>query len=481
MFQIFSWSIADELLQQKRDMQSCYFAAQTMRSKIQNSFHELPDEAHVSLRDSLIVHISQINDDTSPVIVTQLCLALADLALLMSSWPDPVHDLIAKLSSESNTLWPLLIIVRLIPEEINSRHLRLGANRRDVIQKQLETNSKMVTELLVHSLTIAQDNHTKIMKCIKCFTSWISVQAIDVCDASNNVIIGECFKLLLNQEADAKMHDAAADLLCTLFECLESVHDQPLLETQLFQNVVQLESAYHLSVAHEDIDRAMNFCRIFTVMAETFLEKMIKEDLEKQPHYAIKSFDLVLNCVGHYDYEVAEITFNLWYRLSEDLYQKNNDALTEHFRPYIERLLNALYRLSQMEPDHEGLLDESDSFMVSNVYQHSIDMHSLTAFAFVCSSATGFPSKSHGHHQRRGIHSGLEQLLQTNVLDFGRVERPMGKLGSGSVHYGKCCEKYFTVSAAHINVKHTHAYTLFSQFPFFPIRSAVMRTKLCQK
>lgn len=303
--QVFSWSIADELLQQKRDLQSCYFAAQTMRNKIQNSFHELPDDAHVSLRDSLIVHISQITHDTNPIIVTQLCLALADLALLMSSWPDPVHDLIAKLSSNPNTLWPLIVIVRLIPEEINSRHLRLGANRRDVIQKQLETNSKMVTELLVHSLTVAQANPAKVMKIIKCFTSWISIQAIDVSDASNNVIVGESFKLLMNQETDIKLHDAAADLLSALLQCLES-GNQPMLEAQLFQNVVQLEPAYHLSVGHEDIDRAMNFCRIFTVMAESFLEKMVNEDLEKQPHYAIKSFDLVLNCVGHYDYEVCD-------------------------------------------------------------------------------------------------------------------------------------------------------------------------------
>lgn len=338
-----------------------------MRNKIQNSFHELPDDAHVSLRDSLIVHISQITAETNPIIVTQLCLALADLALLMSSWPDPVHDLIAKLSSNQNTLWPLIVIVRLMPEEINSRHLRLGANRRDVIHKQLETNSKMVTELLVHSLSIAQDNPAKVMKIIKCFTSWISVQAIDVSDASNNVIVGESFKLLLSQETETKLHDAAADLLSALLQCLEYCN-QPLLELHLFQNVVQLESAYHLSVGHEDIDRAMNFCRIFTVMAESFLTKMVNEDLDKQPHYAIKSFDLVLNCVGHYDYEVAEITFNLWYRLSEDLYQKNDDELTGHFRPYIERLLTALYRLSQMEPDHEGLLDEGDSFMVRRKY-----------------------------------------------------------------------------------------------------------------
>lgn len=92
--QVHAWTIADELLHHKRDLESCYFAAQTMRSKIQQSFHELPLEAHSSLRDSLLEHISQTNMNTNPIIITQLCLALADLSLQMVSWEQPVFDLV---------------------------------------------------------------------------------------------------------------------------------------------------------------------------------------------------------------------------------------------------------------------------------------------------------------------------------------------------------------------------------------------------
>lgn len=60
------------MLHQKRNIESCYFAAQTMRTKIQLSFHELPQEAHTSLRDSLMEHISQINEHTNSAIVTQV-------------------------------------------------------------------------------------------------------------------------------------------------------------------------------------------------------------------------------------------------------------------------------------------------------------------------------------------------------------------------------------------------------------------------
>jgi len=54
-----------------------------------------------------------------------------------------------------------------------------------------------------------------------------------------------------------------------------------------------------------------------------------------------------------FDYEkVAEVTFGFWYKLSEDLYHANDDNRTVKFKPYIERLISAVCRHCQMEPDH---------------------------------------------------------------------------------------------------------------------------------
>mgnify|MGYP002715730952 CR=1 FL=1 len=84
------------MLQEKRNLESYYFAAQTMRTKIQYSFHELPPEAHISLRDSLIQYVEQEDEGSNSVVVTQLCLALAALSLQMSSWEKPVLDLMGR-------------------------------------------------------------------------------------------------------------------------------------------------------------------------------------------------------------------------------------------------------------------------------------------------------------------------------------------------------------------------------------------------
>lgn len=93
-----------------------------MRTKIHQSFHELPTDAHLSLRDSLLDHISQITEGTNTVIVTQLSLALADLILQMPSWQRAAFDLINRFSQTH--LWPLLEVLTVLPEELESRSVR---------------------------------------------------------------------------------------------------------------------------------------------------------------------------------------------------------------------------------------------------------------------------------------------------------------------------------------------------------------------
>ncbi|KAL0267137.1 UNVERIFIED_CONTAM: hypothetical protein PYX00_009490 [Menopon gallinae] len=358
---VYSWKIADDMLQQKRDFESCYFAAQTMRTKIQYSFHELPAESHTSLRDSLIQHLEQMNDlTTNSVIITQLCLGLAALSLQMSSWEKPILDLISRFGERF--VWPLLEIMTALPEEVNSESLRLGDNRRQQICNELSTCSPTVIEYLKMCLRNTDDPqiHTKVFRC---FTSWVSVKAISLNDVTDNLIVIHAFNILQNNHQSYKqLHGVATDCVCKLLQTLEDNNNQLALEEQLFRGVMALEDSYHLAVAHEDDEGCMNYCRIFTELGESFLDKIVKNSSSDKSHYALKVLDLVLMCVGHHEYEVAEITFNLWYRLSEDLYEKNDDSLTLVFKPYVERLIESLCRHSRMEPDHEGLLHDADDF-----------------------------------------------------------------------------------------------------------------------
>ncbi|CAB0015471.1 unnamed protein product [Nesidiocoris tenuis] len=197
---VWAWKVTDEILHQNKELESCYFAAQTMRSKVQLSFHELPPESHASLRDSLIEHISRVNDDTNSAIVTQLCLALVDLALQMCSWEKPVPDLIERFGASAPG--PLLEILTVFPEEVSSRSLRLGANRRQTILSEFTRAVPQVTEFLSSTM----------------------------------------------------VHEAASDCVCALLQSLEDNNNNQALEIELFNGVMSLEQPFHLAVARESLE-----------------------------------------------------------------------------------------------------------------------------------------------------------------------------------------------------------------------------------
>lgn len=260
----------------------------------------------------------------------------------------------------------------MLPEELESRSVRLGENRRIDVLNDFKSCASTILEFLKHC--VDNYSHTKeeniaiTVKILRCFTSWVSVGALELSDLTDNVVINLAFSILTYKPESEKppvvssLHNASTDCICMLLKCLEDNNNEQVLETYLFNNVINLEVAYHMSVANEDEEKSMNYCRIFTELAESFLCQIINGSNANSQHYAIKVINLVLICVGHHDYEVAEITFNLWYVLSEDLYQKNNKEMTELFRPYVERLITALCRHCQMEIDHEGLLEDGDDF-----------------------------------------------------------------------------------------------------------------------
>uniref|UniRef100_A0A1A9Z3X3 Uncharacterized protein n=1 Tax=Glossina pallidipes TaxID=7398 RepID=A0A1A9Z3X3_GLOPL len=258
---IYSWTIADELLQRKRDLHSY-----ALRNKIQNSFNELPPSSHESIRDSLTTHIGQITIDNNNIIVTELCLALADLSLLMASYV---------ITAAARSMWTLLEILTLIPEEMDSRYLRLGANRREAVHLQLEAAAPKVMEYLCMCMHVSETNQEKILNAtLRCYSTWVAIHAI-------------LFKLLSMESTSRKLHDTATECMCALL----STSLDPQFKLQKFNCICMPEPAYHNSVGTEDIDKTMNYCRIFTVLCEA----------DDMPHYSIDGLDLVLICVGHFD------------------------------------------------------------------------------------------------------------------------------------------------------------------------------------
>uniref|UniRef100_A0A673L5Z2 Transportin-3 n=1 Tax=Sinocyclocheilus rhinocerous TaxID=307959 RepID=A0A673L5Z2_9TELE len=356
---MYAWEISDQLLQLKQDVESCYFAAQTMKMKIQTSFYELPPETHTALRDSLLSHIQNLKD-LSPIIVTQLALAIADLALQMASWKGCVQTLIEKYSNDVSSMPFLIEILTVLPEEVHSRSLRIGANRRTEIIEDLAYYSTTVVTLLVTCAEKSGHDEKMLIKVFRCLGSWFNLGVLDNNFMANNQLLMILFQVLQRDETSTNLHEAASDCVCSALYAIENVAVHMPLAMQLFQGVLSLETAYHMAVAREDLDKVLNYCRIFTELCETFLEMTVRTPGLGMGDLRI--LELLLICAGHPQYEVVEISFNFWYRLGEHLYKTNDPALHRVFKPYIQRLLHSLARHCQLDPDHEGVPEDTDDF-----------------------------------------------------------------------------------------------------------------------
>ncbi|KAI5624108.1 transportin-3, partial [Silurus asotus] len=356
---MYAWEISDQLLQMKQDVESCYFAAQTMKMKIQTSFYELPQETHLALRDSLLSHIQNLKD-LSPIIITQLSLAIADLALQMPSWKGCVHTLIEKYSNDVTSMPFLIEILTVLPEEVHSRSLRIGANRRTEIIEDLAYYSTTVVTLLMTSLEKSGSDEKMLIKVFRCLGSWFNLGVLDSNFMATNQLLVVLFQVLQRDESLTNLHEAASDCVCSALYAIENVDTHMPLAMQLFQGVLTLETAYHMAVAREDLDKVLNYCRIFTELCETFMEITVRTP--GQGMGDLRTLELLLICAGHPQYEVVEISFNFWYRLGEHLYKTNDPALHGIFKPYIQRLLHSLARHCQLDPDHEGIPEDTDDF-----------------------------------------------------------------------------------------------------------------------
>ncbi|KAF1465528.1 Transportin-3, partial [Pygoscelis antarcticus] len=316
-----------------------------MKMKIQTSFYELPTDSHASLRDSLLSHIQNLKD-LSPVIVTQLALAIADLALQMASWKGCVQTLVEKYSNDVTSLPFLLEILTVLPEEVHSRSLRIGANRRTEIIEDLAYYSSTVISLLMTCVEKAGNDEKMLIKIFRCLGSWFNLGVLDSTFMANSKLLSLLFEVLVSTRLRGTL----------------PARTKSLLRGDTWSPVEDLSDLCPLCVLFWVFffTRVLNYCRVFTELCETFLDKIVCTP--GQGLGDLRTLELLLICAGHPQYEVVEISFNFWYRLGEHLYKTDDAVIHSIFKAYIQRLLHALARHCQLDSDHEGVPEETDDF-----------------------------------------------------------------------------------------------------------------------
>ncbi|VDM68687.1 unnamed protein product, partial [Strongylus vulgaris] len=157
--------------------------------------------------------------------------------------------------------------------------------------------------------------------------------------------------------APGSLHDAATECVVSALIRAEDYQTHQALAMNLQTAVYQLHGAFNHAVAMEDMDK------IFVELAESFIEKLVNDGSDDPNSLgSIHTLELLLLLAGHHDYSLIEMTFNIWYRLSEGLFSFEDDQHIEKFKPYVQRYLAALYRHCRYDTEEEGIPDRDGDF-----------------------------------------------------------------------------------------------------------------------
>ncbi|OAV89174.1 hypothetical protein PTTG_08632 [Puccinia triticina 1-1 BBBD Race 1] len=137
-----AWITSDVILKTQEAPIKCkLFAAQTFCAKITFDLDQLPEPHRLQLRDSLLTALSQDLIISSKIILVQLCLSLANLALQLPEWPTVVTNLIEKFGKDPKTVPVLLEFLTVFPQEIVG-NLKIQISY-DIIVQAMPSNSNV--------------------------------------------------------------------------------------------------------------------------------------------------------------------------------------------------------------------------------------------------------------------------------------------------------------------------------------------------
>lgn len=408
-----AWTVADQLLQQPADptngplAASHIFAAQTMRTKIVYDWNDLPAEAHTSLRQSLLDHVVRFGQGPQPVL-TQLCLAVGVLALRMDSWPTVVNDLISSLTqpAESATakLPCLLEMLTVLPEEAENYRVNVLPRRRDEFRALMRAAGPQVLGLLGSVCTGCTGATDILQRMLRCISAWMRHVDLPTEQLAASPVLPFGFSALVSSSEDYS--DAASDMMIEAVHFsqarrrapqLHTTNRQPAnrqpsrlnplcpprapqdaekhqaLVTLLLPAILQLVPAYDAAVAEAtyDEDAARNLCRIFAESGEQYMRLL----LQHPQAYMLPLAGAVLRGASHPEPEIAEITFNFWYVLSEEvasgratsdpkgLTPAKQEECKALFAPLFLQLIEHLRKLAELPPDSDSwTADTHDDF-----------------------------------------------------------------------------------------------------------------------
>ncbi|KAI7986510.1 Transportin MOS14 [Camellia lanceoleosa] len=314
-----AWQVSDNLLHDaSSNQETLIFCSQTLRSKVQRDFEELPSEAFRPLRDSLNSLLKTFHKGP-PKVRTQISLAVAALAVHVPAkdWGDGgiVNWLRDEMNSHPECIPSFLELLRVLPEEVFNYKIAARPDRRRQFEKELTSAIEIALNILSACLNI---NELK-EQVLEAFASWLRLRHRIPAStlASHPLVLTALSSLNSDILSEASVNVISELIHYTAARNSGGVSAQMPLIQVIVPQVMSLKAQLRDSSKDEEDVKAI--ARLFADMGDSYLELIANGSDE-----SMLIVHALLEVVSHPEYDIASMTFNFWHNLQINLIERDS-------------------------------------------------------------------------------------------------------------------------------------------------------------
>lgn len=342
-----AWSLAHALLDDANaGLETHYFAAQTLRTKVQRDFEELPADAAQSLRESLVTQLLRYAQGHPPV-RTQLSLAIAALAMHLpaAQWGEggAIGWLTQRLGREQpqSALPCMLELLTVIPQEAGSYHPSLRPERRRQAHQEMVAATPQALTVLSGCLTSADTKGRE--QTLEALAAWLKLCAGEGLSGAallQSPLITAALEGLQSPSTSGVFF-SSVDAVIELIYCTSKGgvprEDMGSLVQAIVPSVMSLRPRFLVCAQRaqaeaegrllpeagdhgDEEEEAKAMARLFAEVGEAYTELIAGGAAE-----VFAPVEVLLDVAAHPDDDICAVSFNFWHRLSR--------ALTVGLRP----------------------------------------------------------------------------------------------------------------------------------------------------
>ncbi|KAF6983445.1 hypothetical protein CFC21_001630 [Triticum aestivum] len=307
-----AWQVADSLLHdESSNLETLMFCSQTLRSKVQRDFEELPSEAFRPLQDSLYGLLKKFNKGP-PKVRTQICIAIAALAVHV-----PVEDwggggivnwLGDEMKSQQEFIPSFLELLIILPQETSSYKIAARPERRNQFENDLCSSANVALSLLTACLGFDELKE----QVLEGFASWLrfchGITAATL--ASHPLVHTALSSLNTDQFLEAAVNVTSELIHFTVSRDSCGITEQfPLIQI-LIPHVMGLKE--QLKDSSKDEEDVKAIARLFADMGDSYVDLIATGD-------AMQIVNALLEVTSHSEFDISSMTFNFWHHLKRNL------------------------------------------------------------------------------------------------------------------------------------------------------------------